>query len=121
MPKLLILISALLGVLATGCASQEPFETTSATSPTSASAPADDRTVIAEAVGNASAGSKPLAWANPETGSAGVIEHVENTTGQETGCRKFTTSQQALGGKTRFDGVACPSGQSWKLSAESAD
>lgn len=110
-------MSVLLVVGITGCSSQEPLDITSATGTTSASAPVTDRAVIAEAVGNASAGSKPLAWANPGTGSAGVIEHVETTEGQENGCRNFTASRQALNGKTRFDGVACPSGQSWKLSA----
>ena len=114
-----ILIFGLLVVVITGCASQEPLEMTSATGATPATAPVADRTVIAEAVGNASAGSKPLAWANPGTGSAGVIERVEATEGHENGCRNFTASRQALEGKTRFDGVACPTGQSWKLSADS--
>jgi len=108
------LFTGFLAIAITACASQEPLEITASTRPTS---PTTDRTVIAEAVGSASAGSKPLAWANPETGSAGVIEHVETAAGQENGCRNFTASRQALDGKTRFDGVACPSGQSWKLSA----
>jgi hypothetical protein len=111
-----ILIFGLLASLIAGCASQEPLEITSATSSTSPIDPATDRSVIAEAVGNASAGTRPLAWANPGTGSAGVIEYIETGAGRENGCRNFTASRQALDGKSRFNGVACPSGQSWKLS-----
>jgi hypothetical protein len=105
----------LLSLCLASCASQEPLEVTSTTQPATATTATTDRAIIAEAVGSATAGSRPLAWANPATGSAGVIEQVGTTVDQENGCRNFTTSQQSLDGKTRFDGVACPTGQSWKL------
>jgi hypothetical protein len=91
------------------------LEVTSTTQPATATTVMTDRAIIAEAVGSAPAGSRPLAWANPATGSAGVIEQVGTNVDEENGCRNFTASQQSLDGKTRFDRVACPTGQSWKL------
>lgn len=105
----------LLSLCLTTCASQEPLEVTSTTQPATATTVMTDRAIIAEAVGSAPAGSRPLAWANPATGSAGVIEQVDTNVDEENGCRNFKASQQSLDGKTRFDGVACPTGQSWKL------
>lgn len=58
--------------------------------------------------------SKALAWANPSTGSVGVIEEIG--VDPESSCRAFVTTQRTLEGETRFKGLACPSGDSdWKL------
>ncbi|MBX5237574.1 hypothetical protein HJC00_04535 [Rhizobium sp. NLR22b] len=71
---------------------------------------------MAEVVGRGTVGTKALAWANPSTGSAGVIEQID-THDRVDGCRGFVTSRQSLEGTARFDGVVCPSGNSWKLAA----
>ncbi|MGO8047903.1 RT0821/Lpp0805 family surface protein [Rhizobium johnstonii] len=81
--------------------------------------PITDQTVIAETVGRAAVGSDPLAWANPSTGSAGVIEQIRPGTNDPSGCRDFVTSKQSLEGATRFNGVACPADGSWKINGSS--
>ena len=98
-----------------GCSHTEPLETSAISTTSPRAAPVTDQAIIAEAVGNAPTGVNKLAWANPATGSAGVIERVDTGNGGIEGCRQFVTSQQSLEGATRFDGMACPSDGSWKI------
>ncbi|NKL33200.1 hypothetical protein GFL49_05035 [Rhizobium leguminosarum bv. viciae] len=65
---------------------------------------------LADIVGRGAVGATALAWANPSTGSAGVIGQIDASTDGPDGCRGFVTSRQSLDGMTRFNGVACPSG-----------
>lgn len=101
----------------TACSRTEPLETTITPPVAAKTVPLTDQAVIADAVGQGPVGSGPLAWANPSTGSAGVIEQIDASNDGAEGCRGFVTSRQTLDGMTRFDGVACPSGDSWKLSS----
>ncbi|WP_312866635.1 RT0821/Lpp0805 family surface protein [Rhizobium sp. BK226] len=98
----------------TACSHPEPLPT-STVAPV---VPITDQTVIAETVGRATVGSDPLAWANPSTGSAGVIEQVRPGA-NPNGCRDFVTSKQSLESVTRFNGVACPADGSWKINGSS--
>ncbi|NKL39186.1 hypothetical protein GFL49_37015 [Rhizobium leguminosarum bv. viciae] len=68
--------------------------------------------------GRSAVGATALAWANPSTGSAGVIEQIDPSNDGPDGCRGFITSRQSLDGITRFNRVVCPSGDSWKLSGQ---
>ncbi|MBY5855304.1 hypothetical protein GR239_24680 [Rhizobium leguminosarum] len=102
------------------CSHPEPLQTsTVAPVAATAAAPITDQTVIAETVGRATVGSHPLVWANPSTGSAGVIEQVRPGTNNPNGCRDFVTSKQSLEGVTRFNGVACPADGTWKINGSS--
>ncbi|UIK01349.1 hypothetical protein LZK82_25425 (plasmid) [Rhizobium leguminosarum] len=103
----------------TACSHTEPLQTSTVAPVAAAAVPITDQTVIAETVGRATIGSDPLAWANPSTGSAGVIEQVRPGTNNPNGCRDFVTSKQSLEGVTRFNGVACPSDGSWKINGSS--
>ncbi|MBB3444073.1 RT0821/Lpp0805 family surface protein [Rhizobium sp. BK379] len=102
--------------LLTSCSHTDPLEVGSVTSAPRA-APFSDQAVIAAVVGTGEVGTYALAWANPDTGSAGVIERIDPANGVANGCRKFVTSQQSLEGETRFDGIVCPSGNAWRLSS----
>jgi hypothetical protein len=97
------------------CSHTEPLETVAVTSSVPKQAAMTDQSVIADAVGNAPVGASTLAWANPSTGSAGVIEKIDAAGDGPDGCRRFVTSSQSLEGTTRFDGVACPADGSWKV------
>ena len=99
----------------TACSHIEPLETPLAQSAIPHEAPLTDQAVIADTVGRSPVGANALAWANPSTGSAGVIEQIDASTDGPDGCRRFVTSRQSLDGITRFNGFACPSGDSWKL------
>ena len=106
-------ISAMSIAALAACSHIEPLET-----PQSAiqhQTPLTDQAVIADTVGRGAVGATALAWANPSTGSAGVIEQIDASNDGPDGCRGFVTSRQSLDGMTRFNGVACPSGDSWKL------
>jgi len=102
----------------TACSHIEPLETPLAQSATSHQALLTDQAVIADTVGRGAVGATALAWANPSTGSAGVIEQIDAGNDGPDGCRGFVTSRQSLDGMTRVDGVACPSGDSWKLGGQ---
>jgi hypothetical protein len=104
---------ALSALLLAGCTKVEPLETTAI--PQSSPTPAKtDQAVIADTVSRGAVGVNPLAWANPSTGSVGVIEEIG--VDPESSCRAFVTTQRTLEGETRFKGLACPSGDSdWKL------
>lgn len=99
------------------CSHSEPLETAITSPVVSKAVPQTDQAVIADAVGQGTVGSSPLAWANPSTGSAGVIDQIDASSDGAQGCRSFVTSQQTLDGMTRFVGVACRSGNSWKMSS----
>lgn len=102
-------------ILLTACTTSEPFVTASTTQPRSA--PQTDQAVIAEVVGASDAAVQPLAWANPSTGSAGVIQQIEPATDADQGCRKFVTTHQTITGSSSLNGIACPSQDNhWKIS-----
>jgi len=112
-------ISAVIVAALSACSHTEPLEAPLAQSGVSHTTSAmTDQAVIAETVGRGQVGATALAWANPSTGSAGVVEHIDPGSDGPDGCRGFVTSRQSLEGITRFNGVACPSGDSWKLGGE---
>ncbi|MBY5905435.1 hypothetical protein ELI38_31645 (plasmid) [Rhizobium leguminosarum] len=113
--KLIVTTLVSLVLVVTACSHPEPLQTSTIAPVASTAVPITDQMVIAETVGRATVGSDPLAWANPSTGSAGVIEQVRPGTNNPDGCRDFVTSKQSLEGVTRFNGVACPADGSWKL------
>ncbi|MBB3565180.1 hypothetical protein FHX06_006550 [Rhizobium sp. BK512] len=102
-----------MGAAPAACSQVEPLETPLARVPLVA--PVADQAVIANTVGRGPVGATALAWANPSTGSVGVIEEIDASIDGRNGCRGFVTSRQSLDGITRFNGFACPSGDSWKL------
>ncbi|MBW9118392.1 hypothetical protein JNB88_32850 [Rhizobium cauense] len=93
-------------VWAASCSTTDPLNTSEITSATPPQFASRDNSIIADAVGRAGIGDAPVAWANPSTGSAGVIRGV---TIAEVGpnCRNFTTTLRTLSGETRTRGVAC--------------
>ncbi|MGM4883840.1 RT0821/Lpp0805 family surface protein (plasmid) [Rhizobium leguminosarum] len=113
--KLIVTTLVSLVLVVTACSHPEPLQTSTIAPVASTAVPITDQMVIAETVGRATVGSDPLAWANPSTGSAGVIEQVRPGTNNPDGCRDFVTSKQSLEGVSRFNGVACPADGSWKL------
>ncbi|TBA53911.1 RT0821/Lpp0805 family surface protein [Rhizobium ruizarguesonis] len=115
----LIVIAIVSPALLAACSRPEPLQTSTVAPVAATAASITDQAVIAETVGRAAVGSDPLAWANPSTGSAGVIEQVRPGTNNPNGCRDFVTSKQSLEGVTRFNGVACPADGSWKINGSS--
>ncbi|WSH69890.1 RT0821/Lpp0805 family surface protein (plasmid) [Rhizobium ruizarguesonis] len=113
--KLIVIAILSPALVLTACSHPEPLQTSTVAPVAATAVPISDQTVIAETVGRAAVGSDPLAWANPSTGSAGVIEQVRPGTNNPNGCRDFVTSKQSLEGVTRFNGVACPADGSWKI------
>jgi hypothetical protein len=111
-------ISAMSIAALTACSHIEPLETPLAQSAIPRQAPLTDQAVIADTVGRSAVGATALAWANPSTGSTGVIEQIDPSNDGPDGCRGFVTSRQSLDGMARFNGVACPSGNSWKLGGQ---
>ncbi|WP_315857413.1 RT0821/Lpp0805 family surface protein [Rhizobium leguminosarum] len=111
-------ISAISIAALAACSHIDPLETPFAQSATQHQTPLTDQAVIADTVGRSAVGANALAWANPSTGSAGVIEQIDASNDGPDGCRGFVTSRQSLDGITRFNGVACPSGDSWKLGGQ---
>jgi hypothetical protein len=109
------LLLAALSPFFIACSHVEPLETSSIRSSSPRAAPVTDQNIIAQTVGNAPAGSTTLAWANPATGSAGVIEQINAVSSGSGGCRQFVTTQQTIVGASRFDGTACPSNGLWKV------
>ena len=100
------------------CSAVEPLD--GATASTSKAAPAtqSDQAILADKVGQAQPGVTPLPWANPSTGSAGVIEQIDAGVNGSS-CRAFVSSEHTLQGTTRLSGLACPtSDASWKLTKQ---
>jgi hypothetical protein len=100
-----------------GCSTREPLETTAIPTSKPAAIVQTDQAVVADRVGNADAGVTPLAWANPSTGSAGVIEQIDDVANGR-GCRTFVSTQRTLDAETRFRGLATRTSSSrWKLNS----
>ena len=91
---------------AASCSTTDPLNTSEVTSATPPQVASRDNSIIADAVGRASLGDTPVAWANPSTGSAGVIGDV-TIAEVRPNCRNFTTTLRTLSGETRTRGVAC--------------
>jgi surface antigen len=99
--------------IACGCSTTEPLVTASL--PLPSQTVLTDKAVIADTVGKSDVGFAPLAWANPSTGSAGVIQQVSPSLGNQT-CRQFVTSHQTIAGTSEVRGTVCPSdGRHWKI------
>jgi hypothetical protein len=109
---------ALLTVLATSCSNADPVDSSVGAVSNPIAARQADQAIVAEKVGEAGTGVTPLAWANPSTGSAGVIEQVATQT-DGSDCRRFVSTQHAIDGSSeRLAGLACPTGDAhWKLDA----
>jgi surface antigen len=109
---------ALLAVIATSCSTAEPVDSAMGAVSNPVAARRADQALVAEKVGEAGTGVTPLAWANPSTGSAGVIEQVATQT-DGSDCRRFVTTQHAIDGSSeRLAGLACPTGDAhWKMDA----
>ncbi|MEL6504072.1 MAG: RT0821/Lpp0805 family surface protein [Pseudomonadota bacterium] len=79
-----------------------------------------DAKVITNTVTAASIASevKPLAWANPETGSSGAIVAIDNFMGKHgQKCRGFKTTVKNFMGIAFYNGEACQiSASEWVLS-----
>jgi len=91
---------------ASSCSTTDPLNTSEITSATPPQFASRDNSIIADAVGRASLGDAPMAWANPSTGSAGVIRDV-TIAEVRPNCRNFMTTLRTLSGETRTRGVAC--------------
>ncbi|MFK0335458.1 RT0821/Lpp0805 family surface protein [Rhizobium sp. NPDC090275] len=100
--------------LLSACTTTEPLVTASTGLPETPRQ--TDQAVIAETVGRSDEGMRPLAWANPSTGSAGVIQQIGPVLDGGQGCRQFISTHQTITGSSTLDGVACPSGNNhWKI------
>ncbi|MEF2553094.1 RT0821/Lpp0805 family surface protein [Aurantimonas sp. A2-1-M11] len=102
---------------------------TGSIAPASPPAPADtsaipdlerlsDRRTVRSAVSaadiEAAAGSYP--WANPQTGTSGVISALQEVREGSRICRTFQTSRQRFDGVSLYDGEACTTGAGeWAL------
>lgn len=61
-------------------------------------------------------GMKPVPWANPDTGSQGVINQVSEVQKTDGLCREFETSRQAFNGVSLYRGETCMrKGGDWVL------
>jgi len=110
MPKLWWPVGTLPVVLLAGCTAFQSSDVNTKTNATGQthSVLTEDNSVIAQKVGLAPSGLfSPIPWANPGTGSAGVIESISTDGGVNPGCRAFITSRQRLSGTDRVRGVAC--------------
>ena len=80
----------------------------------------EDARVITDAVAAAPASGpiRPLAWANPSTGSSGTIVAIDRFMGKHgQSCRGFKTSVDTFMGIAFYDGEACQiSATQWVLS-----
>lgn len=69
-----------------------------------------DRNAISNVVSGldfSSWGMKPVPWANPATGSQGVINQVSEVEKEDGLCRQFETSRQAFNGVSLYRGEIC--------------
>lgn len=61
-------------------------------------------------------GMNPVPWANPDTGSQGVIQQVSEVEKSGGLCRQFETSRQAFDGVALYQGETCmKKGGNWVL------
>lgn len=106
---------AAVAVALSACSSVEPLEVAAAPQGTGPKLVQTDQAVIAQKVGTAGLESTPLAWANPSTGSAGVIERIATNNGGGD-CRTFVGTEQTLDGVSELSGLACRTSDAhWKL------
>jgi 17 kDa outer membrane surface antigen len=61
-------------------------------------------------------GDSPSPWANPYTGSAGVISNISETRSGDIICRDFMTTRHSYSGIDSFRGKTCLTGSGqWTL------
>ncbi|MAA97921.1 MAG: pyridoxamine 5'-phosphate oxidase [Stappia sp.] len=71
-----------------------------------------DRAIIATAIATAreqdTAGKPPFSWTNPITGNSGtILSLVDDSVPGGTGCTRFETTANTIGGVRAYNGVAC--------------
>jgi surface antigen len=70
-----------------------------------------DRAIIASAIGKArkqETADAPFSWTNPITGNSGtILSLVDDSVPGGTGCTRFETTANTIGGVRAYDGVAC--------------
>lgn len=78
-----------------------------------------DEATIRNAVSSAdidSQGSRPLAWANADTGARGAISGLSEFREDGLICRRFSTTKESFDGVRLFSGRACMvSAGAWRL------
>lgn len=76
-----------------------------------------DPVTVGDAVVTANPGiDQGIPWANPATGSAGVISYVEEIKAESFTCRKFETSRHSYDGIALFVGETCRApGEGWRV------
>ncbi|MCA1297880.1 RT0821/Lpp0805 family surface protein [Stappia indica] len=71
----------------------------------------EDRVIIARTIAEASDGERtapPLSWNNPITGNSGtILSLVQDKVTGGTGCSRFETTANTIGGVRAYHGVAC--------------
>jgi surface antigen len=107
---------ALLTMLTASCSTVDPVDSSVTSVSNPVAARQADQALVAEKVGEVGTAATPLAWANPSTGSAGVIEQVAAQT-DGSDCRRFVSTQHSIDGSSkRLAGLACPTGDAhWKM------
>ncbi len=83
-----------------------------------AAAQSDEMTAMhaASSLDLAKLGNSPSPWANPYTGSAGVISSISETRDNNVICRDFRTTRHSYTGVDSFAGKACLTGSGqWTL------
>ncbi|WP_417769224.1 RT0821/Lpp0805 family surface protein [Stappia sp.] len=72
---------------------------------------AQDRAIIAKAIATAredGIAEPPFSWNNPISGNSGtIIALVDDTPANGTGCARFETTANTIGGVRAYNGVAC--------------
>ncbi|SEK67268.1 RT0821/Lpp0805 family surface protein [Xaviernesmea oryzae] len=107
---------ALTGCFGTGADLARSVDTslsTGAIPPKVASADMADAVTVKDVVTQANPSvnpETPIPWANSASGSAGVIERVEERREGTRVCRSFTTTRHSYQGIAKFDGDTCLDG-----------
>ena len=58
----------------------------------------------------------PFAWANPSTGTTGVIGYVAEEQREDATCRRFSTTRRDVFGRRQFQGLGCSNdGERWQI------
>lgn len=58
----------------------------------------------------------PFAWANPSTGTTGVIGYVAEEQRDDATCRRFSTTRRDVFGRRQFQGLGCSNdGERWQI------
>ncbi|WP_349359753.1 RT0821/Lpp0805 family surface protein [Stappia sp.] len=81
---------------------------------------AQDRAVIARAIATArgsTTAQPPFSWTNPLSGNSGtILALTDDTIASGTGCARFRTTANTIGGLRAYDGVACQDAmQTWQV------